>query len=302
MKGTSTAYWEIPKPLSVQQVQVEDGTFITVRRHGNPEGPRLILSHGNGLAIDVYYPFWSILGRDFDVFVHDLRNHGWNETGELENHSVGAFARDHDLIASAVAGRYGEKPTIGVFHSISALASLHSPSKGGNYSALVLYDPPISNTASGIRGLESRARQTADMLRRRARWFRSREELVDLHTYLPYFRRSVPGTLELLARTTLKESGAGQGFELRCPSQFEAKIWDHASEYAASVDLGALRCAVKFVLPDAAAQDPKKPTFDYGKVDVCREFLPDTTHLLPLEKPRECADALRSFLKNLGIL
>ncbi len=302
MKVNSAAIWEIPKPLSVLHVQVEDDTLITVRRHGNPDGPRLILSHGNGLAIDLYYPFWSLLGRDFDMLVHDLRNHGWNETGDLEGHSVGAFACDHDQIASAVASRFGEKPTIGVFHSISALASLHTPSKGENYSALVLYDPPISNTVSGTRKLETRSRETASMLRRRARWFRSREELADLHTYLPYFRRSVPGTLELLGKTTLRESGSGQGFELRCPAQFEARIWDHASKYASSVDLGALSCPVKFVLPGAVPQDPKNPTFDYREVDVCREYLPETTHLLPLEKPRACTEALRSFLKNLGIL
>ncbi len=302
MNGALEAIWEIPEPSSVLQIHVEDGTAITVRRHGNPDGPRLILSHGNGLAIDLYYPFWLLLSRDFDVLVHDLRNHGLNDTGELEGHSVGAFARDHDRIASAVASRYGEKPTTGVFHSISALASLHAPSRGENYSALVLYDPPISNTASGTRKLESRSRETASMLRRRAQWFRSREELADLHTYLPYFRRSVPGSLELLARTTLRESRTGQGFELRCPAQFEARIWDHASEYAASVDFGAMKCPVKIVLPDATAQDLKSPTFDYREADVCRESLPGTTHLLPLEKPRACAEALRCFLKRLGIL
>lgn len=275
---------------------------ITLRRHGNPDGPRLMLSHGNGLAIDLYYPFWSLLCREFDVFVHDLRNHGWNETGKLEDHSVGAFARDHVRIATAVVSRYGEKPTIGVFHSISALASLHAPSRGENYSALVLYDPPISNTASGTRKLELRSREMASMLRRRAQWFRSRDELADLHTYLPYFRRSVPGSLELLARTTLRESRTGQGFELRCPAQFEARIWDHASEYAASVDFGALRCPVKIVLPDATALALEDPVFDFRKADVCRQVLPETTHLLPLEKPHACTEAVRGFLKNLGIL
>ena len=111
VKGTLAAIWDVPKPVSVLKVQVEDGTSIFLRRHGNPEGPRLILSHGNGLAIDLYYPFWSLLSREFDVLVHDLRNHGWNETGNLERHSVGAFACDHDQVASAVAGRFGEKPT-----------------------------------------------------------------------------------------------------------------------------------------------------------------------------------------------
>ena len=35
-----------------------DGGVVTLRRHGNPNGPRLVLSHGNGLAVGLYYPFW----------------------------------------------------------------------------------------------------------------------------------------------------------------------------------------------------------------------------------------------------
>ena len=301
MKGALATIWETPMPTSVQQVQVDDGTYIVVRRHGNPDGPRLILSHGNGLAIDLYFPFWSILNRDFDVFVHDLRNHGWNETGELNDHNVGAFARDHDRIATAIAIRCGEKPTTGVFHSISALASLHAPSKGEYYSALVLYDPPLSNTPSGKRELDARSRKMADMLRRRAQRFQSRAELADLHAHLPYFSRTVPGTLDLLAETTLKESRTGPGFELRCPPEFEARIWDHASEYAASVDITTLSCPVKFVLPGATDQDSNSPKFDYGGIEVVREFVPNTTHLLPLEQPQACAQALRSFVTRLGV-
>ena len=36
------------------------------RRHGNPVGARLVLSHANGLAADAYYPFWSLLCDRFD--------------------------------------------------------------------------------------------------------------------------------------------------------------------------------------------------------------------------------------------
>ena len=266
--GPLAAIWQIPKPLSVHPVQVDDDTVIILRRHGNPEGPRLVLSHGNGLAIDLYYPFWSLLCRDFDLFVHDLRNHGWNKTGARKDHSVDTFARDHDRIFEAITTIYGKKPTVGVFHSISALASLHTPSKGGNYSALMLFAPPLCNIDYRYREFELRAMSTADMLRRRTQWFRSREELAELHAYLPYFHRSVPGVYELVARTTLKESETGPGFELRCPSEFEAQIWDHASEYAASVDFGAMRCPLKIVSSDPASQDPNAPTFDYADADV----------------------------------
>ena len=74
----SDILWEVPEPLSVHEVVVDDETVIYLRRHGNPDGPRLVLSHSNGLAVDLYYPFWSLLAQDYDLVIYDLRNHGWN--------------------------------------------------------------------------------------------------------------------------------------------------------------------------------------------------------------------------------
>ena len=170
----------------------------------------------------------------------------------MEHHSVDAFARDHDRIFEAIDNLYGRKPTVGVFHSISALAALHTPSRGSNYSALVLFAPPFCSTDSTHREFELRARRMADMLRRRTERFKSMEELADLHTYLPYFQRAVPGIFELVARTTLREAQDSHGFELRCPSEYEAQVWDHASRYGASVDFAVLRCPTKIVAPDPA--------------------------------------------------
>ncbi len=39
---------------------------------------RLVLSHGNGMAIDLYYPFLSLPTDDFDLIIYDLRNPGWS--------------------------------------------------------------------------------------------------------------------------------------------------------------------------------------------------------------------------------
>ncbi len=301
---TFEAVWQIPEPLSTHSVRVDGDAVIVLRRHGNPAGPRLVLSHGNGLAIDLYYPFWSLLVDDFDLVVYDLRNHGWNDIGALENHSVQAFTRDHDRISEAIAKLYGEKPTVGVFHSISALAALHLPSRGSRYSALALFTPPMCNPGSGYREFELLCRRTADMLRVRAPWFQAREELSDLHTYLPYFQRAVPGVYELVARTTLREAEAGQGYELRCPREYEAKIWDEASGPAVSVDFDSLRCPTKIIGSDPAL-DPDRPPFDYGDAGAAgveHELLPDTTHFLQLEKPQECAAVMLDFLNRQGIV
>ena len=300
----SAAVWQIPEPLSFHRVRVDDDTAIVLRRHGNPEGPRLVLSHGNGLAIDLYYPFWSLLANDFDLVVYDLRNHGWNEVGALEDHSVKAFSQDHDRIAEAVDSLYGRKPTVGVFHSISALAGLHLPSRGNNYSALVLFTPPLCNRGHGYREFELLCRRTGDMLRNRTTWFQTREELSELHTYLPYFQRAVPGVLELVARTTLRQAEVGQGYELRCPREYEAQIWDEASSPAGSVDFVSLRCPTKIIGSDPAL-DPDRPRFDFADADaagVHHELLPGTSHFLQLEKPEECAVTMLRFLEQLGIV
>src|ERR1700681_4328727 len=66
----------IPKPHAVFEAVMEDGAIIRVRRHGVPGAPRLVLSHGNGLAIDGYFSFWGRLLDRYDVIVYDFRNHG----------------------------------------------------------------------------------------------------------------------------------------------------------------------------------------------------------------------------------
>ena len=63
-----------------------------------------------------------------------------------------------------------------------------------------------------------------------------------------------------------------------------------------------MRCPIKTVAADPATQDPGDPPFDYGEADVDHEFIPDTTHFLQLEKPQECAMAVRRFLHQVGIL
>ena len=61
-------------------LMMDDGAIIRIRQHGNPDGPRLALSHGNGLAIDGYLPFWGPLRERYELILFDFRNHGQNPT------------------------------------------------------------------------------------------------------------------------------------------------------------------------------------------------------------------------------
>ena len=298
---TGETVWEVPEPLSIHEVRVDDDTVVTLRRHGNPEGPRLVLSHGNGLAIDLYYPFWSLLAVDFDLIVFDLRNHGWNAVTALEYHNVPTLVLDHDRIMQAIDRHYGSKPKVGVFHSFSALTTLLSPTSGGEFDGLVLFDPPICKPGRSYEDFDAAAMRTAAAARRRTERFKSTDQLADLLSFIPTYYRSVPGVFDLVARATLRKPADGEGFELRCPREYEAQIIDYASAFAVLVDFDSLECPVKVIGADPTLPYSYLPTFDLSHVlTVDYDFLPETTHFLQLEQPQACAQAVREFLADVS--
>ena len=123
----------LPTPCRIETLTMADGASIIVRQHGNANVPRFLLSHGNGFASDLYYPFWSLLLDRFDIIVYDVRNHGWNPVGDRRRHNVPTFIQDSQNILESVGRLFGNKPTIGVFHSLSAVvAMLHQRQTGGS--------------------------------------------------------------------------------------------------------------------------------------------------------------------------
>ena len=298
VSATPESPWEIPEPMATCAVAVDDDTLITLRRHGNPDGPRLVLSHGNGLAIDLYYPFWSLLADDFDLVVYDLRNHGWNAVGAREAHSLPTFVRDHDLILEGIDRHFGAKPKVGVFHSVSALTTLLSSATDSGYEARVLFDPPVCKPGRSQLDFDLAAERTAAMTRQRTDRFSAVRDFVDLLRFLPAFTRLLPGTHELMARTTLREAAGGNGYELRCPKEYEAQIIDYARAFAVLVNFEALYCPTKVVGADPTLPFSYLPTFDLTHVlTVDYDFVPETTHFLPLENPAACAAATREFVR-----
>ena len=289
--------WEPPAPLSTHDVAMHDGAVVTLRRHGNPNGPRLVLSHGNGLAIDLYYPFWSLLAHEFDLVVFDLRNHGWNATGGLAAHTIPTFVRDFERTIKAIERHYGRKPQVGVFHSLSALVALLSPGTCSRFEAIVLFDPPLCRPGPTYDLSEAAAVRNAALTRRRAKSFRSLQDLAEALPYLAAFQRVVPGFSDLMARTTLRK-GAGQSrYRPRCPPEHEARIMESVNAFAVAVDPASVRCPVKVIGADPSLPYPIWPTFNFAELlDMDYEFVPGTTHFLQVEKPEECVARLRAFM------
>ncbi|MCY3876701.1 MAG: alpha/beta hydrolase [Rhodobacteraceae bacterium] len=289
--------WKIPDPVSMCEVTLDDDSITTVRRHGNPSGLRLVLSHANGLAADLYYPFWSLLAEDFDLMVYDLRNHGWNRVGARQNHNIPVLMHDHDVILEAIARRYGDEPTVGVFHSVSALISLLSFSR--HLSALILFDPPLRKLTANELEFDAATERLAAQARRRGYRFRTEEEFADLLAYMPGFTRVLAGVRELMASSTLRRSPDGQGFELRCPREYEAQLMEYVRSFSPLLDLEWLPCPTKVIGADPTLSGIYLPAFEMSKVLTLNyDFLPESTHLLQLEQPAACVELLRDFLES----
>ncbi len=297
--------WNVPPPLATVDAQMADGTAIAVRRHGNPAGARLVLSHANGFAVDAYYPFWSLLMDQFDVMVFDFRNHGWNAIGDIEHHRIPTFVGDMTSVARAIDVRFGAKAAIGVFHSLSGLtAVMQACSAASSFAALVLFDPfmcPRGCHESHRERLRVTMGRMAEGARRRRYSFESEAAFAERLRGSPAFGQMRPGVHDLLARTTLRPANDGSGYALRCPREYEARIAAQGYQFAASVDTDAISCPVKVIGSDPLAPHSFLPTvamneilaFDY-------DFVPETTHFLQLEEPELCLEAMLEFIGEDG--
>jgi pimeloyl-ACP methyl ester carboxylesterase len=150
MTHTMEATYQEPAPLKVPQpaetadLPMSDGAVIRLRRYGEPGRLRIMLSHGNGLAINAYLPFWEPLIEAFELVLFDMRNHGENPRHDPRQHNWERMTQDISEIYAGTQRRFGEAPTVGAFHSLSSVATLFAAIEGGPpWRALALFDPPI---------------------------------------------------------------------------------------------------------------------------------------------------------------
>jgi alpha-beta hydrolase superfamily lysophospholipase len=109
--------FHLPSPIATEVLTMTDGASIRLRRFGIVDAPRIVLSYGNGLAINAYAPFCAPLAERYDVVVFDMRNHGENPLHEESKHRWPAFISDIEEIALGIAQKFGPAKTIGAFHS-----------------------------------------------------------------------------------------------------------------------------------------------------------------------------------------
>jgi pimeloyl-ACP methyl ester carboxylesterase len=305
-KDERTMPFEIPAPSLSFEVPLEDGARIKMRRHGHPDGVRLLITHGNGFAADAYYPYWRHLLGKFDVLVFDFRNHGQNVPVEPSHHTYAQLSRDLERVVEAVIAELGAKPTAGIFHSMSGRTAMkHAIEIGWRWNALMLFDPPNvpprgHSIYPAMEAFENRLTEFAGKRRRR---FDTVEQLVEEYKKSRATERWVPGAHELMAHAVLRK--VDDGYELTCAPENEAAIyaealtlnlWPKASEFGGPVKL--VGCDPNF--KGAPATGPANQALGReGGYDY--DFVPGTGHLLQIEKPDECVRLTLEFLGKHGL-
>ncbi len=300
--------WTVPEPHRAFDLTMADGAVIRVRRHGNPDGPRLVLCHGNGFAIDAFVPFWSRLTDGYDLALYDQRNHGHNPRHDVARHDVGSFVSDMAEVRAGIDATLGAKPTAGMFHSISAITAIWDALDNGmRWDALVLFDPPLIPTPGDDHHEVAHSFEIG-----LSKWSATRpDRFADPAALGAAFkkayslRRWVDGEHELMARSILRQDPANGDWILRCPRDGESRVYATNAELDLCPRLAELTGPVKFICSDPDQDDALAP----GKVNRAMharyghpyEMVANTSHLLQVEKPAECARIARAFLAESGL-
>ena len=302
--------YQIPDPSDSFEVTMSDGAALRVRRHGRADARlRLVMSHGNGFAIDGYLPFWGPLCERFDVVVFDFRNHGRNPRSEPANHHYVQMTSDLARVHGAIVERLGTRRNVGVFHSMSARTAMKDAVENGwRWDALVLFDPP--NVPPPDHALfpkcEAFEKLLVDWASRRRERFADPSELAAEYARSRAHRTWVEGAHELMARAVLRQDAAAGDWFLACPRELEASIYRQALSLNLWPPASAFGGPVALLASDPEMEGAATPAFANRALGTEHGYdyaaVPGTGHLLQIQRPDACRDAMLSFLERRGLI
>ena len=300
----------LPPPHETLDLVMGDGAIIRARRHARPDAVRLFLSNGNGFAIDGYYPFWGPLTERFEIIAFDFRNHGQNPLAASgrDGHTYAQMTLDLERVVREVGARFGRRPSVGVFHSMSARTAMkHAIELGFPWEALILFDPP-NVPPPGHRCFETMdvfEHRLADWAMGRQDRFTEPAELARQYAETRAHRTWVAGAHELMAGAVLRPDGKSGGWALACPRELEASIYLQAMTLNLWPPADAYGGPVKLIAADPDAKGAPGPAFANRALaedfDYAYEAIPGTGHLLQIQEPEACRRAMLAFLEKHGM-
>src|SRR5688572_1832873 len=260
--------------------------------------------HANGYPFFCYEPFLNLIRAEYSVFGMSLRPL-WENSNLEEIDDWHIFSED----LLRFLRDYNAGPVIGVGHSIGALVTLRAALLDpGKFRALVLLDPVLFVPSRLVlwniiraMGLGNKVHpKIADALKRR-RTFDDLDLLFQGYRNRPVFRYMSDESLRAYIKGMTGPSENG-GFELLYSPEWESRIY-----LTGLRDFDIWRDLPKLEVPTLFLRGAETDTFLENAAKFVKqkqpkayvETLNKSTHLLPLERPREVFDVMQSFLKTL---
>ena len=272
-------------------------------------GTPLHFLHANGYPPDCYKSLFEFLQTRYHVFGMLLRPL-WEDAKPEETDDWYIFSRDLLRFLSDyqpfVPANDRPAPVIGVGHSIGAMvtlrAALRDPAK---FRALVLIDPVLFVPRRLVEWKLQRAKDPKSSLLiegalRRRRMFNDLKSVFLGYRKRDVFRYMTDDNLRIYIEGITRPSTNG-GYELLYSPEWEARIY-----FTSLQDFDIWNNLEKLSVPTLFLRGAETDTFLEDAAALVKqkqpkaviETLEKSTHLLPLERPKEVFDIMQSFLKE----
>jgi len=278
-------------------------------------GPLLHFLHANGYPPDCYSPLFELLKTEYRIFGMTLRPL-WDGAKPDEIQSWHPFSDDllrflAERMEQSGNNRSADREPdamIGVGHSIGAIvtlrAALRDPTK---FRALVLIDPvlfvpfiQIMSKVTRALGLGVGTNSLIAGAQRRRRSFDDLETVFNGYRTRNVFRYMTDESLQAYVDGITKPKPDG-GFELVYSPEWEVQIYRTAIQ-----DMDIWGNLQKLEIPTLFIRGAETDTFLENAAKLVKrkqprvrvETLAKSTHLLPLERPKEIFGIMQSFLKE----
>jgi pimeloyl-ACP methyl ester carboxylesterase len=268
-------------------------------------GPDLHFLHANGYPPDCYQPFLKALKTKYHVFGMLLRPL-WEKASPSDLDDWRPLSQDLlEFLSQRDAG-----PLIGVGHSIGAVVTLRAALWQPNrFRALILIEPVLFPPAfiltwNIIRalGLGYKLHPLIPAARHRRSKFDDLELLFKGYRRKDVFRFMSDENLHAYIDGISMPRPDG-GFELAYTPEWEARIY----ETGVWRDLDLWRGLPTLTIPTLIIRGGQTDTFRVGAAQRIQRLrpqttiltIPESTHLVPLEKPQETFQIMQDFLKEI---
>ena len=263
-------------------------------------GERLHFLHANGYPPNCYKSFLELLKTQSHVFGMLLRSL-WKDSNPNEVEDWKPFSDDLlQFLASA------SSPVIGVGHSIGAIvtlrAALRDPDK---FRAIILLDPVLFVPSRLVLwnffravGLGNKVHPKIPGALKRRRYFDNLDLVFRGYRKRSVFRYMSDESLYDYIQGITRQSEHG-GYELLYSPEWESRIY-----FTGLRDFDIWRDLPRLQVPTLFIRGAETDTFLENAAKLVKrkqpgarlETLEKSTHLLPLERPREVFDIMQSFL------